>query len=525
MVSDGSRIYFTEFRNFIFHPIQIMRQGGESRPLVGLDTGQQYQIGAITRDGSYLVLNPFFGIGGGMWLAPTMGGALRRFGQVEGNAVGFSRDGKTVVYSNGVLTSDIFVANADGSAPRKLLTAPGRFYWPEFSPDDRRIRLTSFDYGKTGLPTLWEMSADGTGLHPLLPGWTDAPSQCCGSWTADGKYYVFQATREGSTHLWALREGRSLFSSAAPKPRQLTSGPMNFIRPLVPPDGKGLYAVGWQLRGELAQFDAASGNFIPHPASVSAEWLAYSRDGQRMAYATYPEAQLWRSKPDGSDRLQLTLPPMRARDPQWSPDGSTIAFEGQVGDKPWKLYVVSSDGGAARALTNEDRLEAFPTWSRDGSQLAFAVVSDAATLFPSQGLRILDMRTRSETEVPQSGGFLAPAWAPDGRSIAAVTGDRKRIMLYDVANRRWTELARPGVDVLGEYWSADGLSLHFHSMPNRIQFFRFDMRKRQLRRLGEIHDRWVFGAGLPWMGVTPEGIPVFLREQSIHQLFALDWER
>ena len=47
---------------------------------------------------------------------------------------------------------------------------------------------------------------DGTNLHPLLASWNNPPSECCGSWTSDGKYFVFQSTRHGRTDVWALRE-------------------------------------------------------------------------------------------------------------------------------------------------------------------------------------------------------------------------------------------------------------------------------------------------------------------------------
>lgn len=391
-------------------------------------------------------------------------------------------------------------------------------------PDGRRPSRGAArpqEAAKTGLPTLWEVSVDGSQLRRLLPGWNDPPSECCGSWTPDGKHYVFQATRRGGTHIWALRERGGLFASRS-EPVQLTTGPMNFMRPLIAPDGKRIFAVGWQLRGELAQFDPQSGRFVAHPASLSAEWLAYARDGERIAYITYPEAQLWRSKRNGSDPFQLTFPPMRARRPQWSPDGRTIAFEGQVGEQPWKVYLVSPDGGAARALTTHDRLEASPTWSADGKYLAFSLPADAASLAPDRGIRIFDMQSRSESPLPGSDAVREPVWSPDGRYIASRSHDRRRLLLFNIATARWEELARPGF-VLGEYWSGDGQFLHFHTMPPRIEFFRVDVRNRDVQRLGALQDRWVFGIAWPWVGVTPDGTPLYLRDQSIHHLYALDW--
>jgi hypothetical protein len=95
---------------------------------------------------------------------------------------------------------------------------------------------------------------------------------------------------------------------------QLTRGPIQFIRPALAPDGRNI-ALGWQLRGEVVRLDRESGHEVPHLSSLSAEWVSYSRDGQAITYVTYPEADLWRSRSDGSDRLQLTFPPMRAHAP------------------------------------------------------------------------------------------------------------------------------------------------------------------------------------------------------------------
>ena len=39
------------------------------------------------------------------------------------------------------------------------------------------------------------MESDGTHLHPLFPNWKEVTDQCCGSWSADGAYFYFQASR------------------------------------------------------------------------------------------------------------------------------------------------------------------------------------------------------------------------------------------------------------------------------------------------------------------------------------------
>ena len=79
-----------------------------------------------------------------------------------------------------------------------------------------------------------------------------------------------------------------------------------------------------------------------------------SRDGKWVTYVAYPESTVWRSKVDGSERLQLTFPPLFAILPRWSPDGTQITFMALEPGTPWSLYVISADGGTPEQLTPGD---------------------------------------------------------------------------------------------------------------------------------------------------------------------------
>src|SRR5207253_1485642 len=111
-----------------------------------------------------------------------------------------------------VRSSDMYQSNLDGTESRKVLTVsfPSVIIWTRFSPDGSVLRFTRFgDYGNS----IWEVRSDGTGLHALLPDWNKPQKEACGSWTADGRYYIFEAVRTGTStsNLWALRQKRGLF--------------------------------------------------------------------------------------------------------------------------------------------------------------------------------------------------------------------------------------------------------------------------------------------------------------------------
>jgi Tol biopolymer transport system component len=165
--------------------------------------------------------NANFDIPSPLWMLPIPAGAPRRVGEVLATRAAWSPDGQKICYTVG---SDWYLSKRDGSDSHKIATVEGQHAWPRLSPDGKRLRFTVNDE-KTNSPSLWEVATDGTQLHRLLPGWNEPPGECCGKWTADGKYYVFSSIRDGRTNLWALREKAGFLQSGSHQPIQLTAGP------------------------------------------------------------------------------------------------------------------------------------------------------------------------------------------------------------------------------------------------------------------------------------------------------------
>ena len=275
-----------------------------------------------------------------------LGGSPRRLGEAAGQGAAWSPDGQMMVYADG---HDLFLARSDGSEPHKLASAPDQTFEPAWSPDGTVIRFRVGGLVIT-LGSLWEVAVDGTNLRPLLPSWHTPPSECCGKWTADGKYFVFQS----QGNIWALAEKGNWFGKASGQPFQVTSGPMTFFSPVPSKDSKKLFVVGGLARGELARYDTKSAEFVPFLSGISADSVSFSKDGQWVAYSSYPDATLWKSKLDGSQRIQLSYPPLAALLPRWSPDGKQIVFYALLPTNKVKLYTVATDGGTPRELIPED---------------------------------------------------------------------------------------------------------------------------------------------------------------------------
>ena len=125
------------------------------------------------------------------------------------------------------------------------------------------------------------------------------------------------------------------------KPIRLTNGPLPYSLPTPSRDGKQIFVLGTKQHGELVRYDMKSHQFLPFLSGISVTDPTFSRDGKWVVYASYPEHTLWRSRSDGSERMQLTFPPMDARFPLMSPDGTKVAF---YTDKR-ELFVIDMQGG------------------------------------------------------------------------------------------------------------------------------------------------------------------------------------
>jgi len=515
LVSDGSRLYFTEAGNYKMGIFQISVAGGDASeipfpfPVV--------RVHAISPDRTNLLATGFTekSMELKLWSLPLPAGSPQGLGDLVAREGDWSQDGSKLVFVNG---KDIFLANADGSGARKLLSVSGIPSDVRFSPDGRRLRYTLSDPTQN-TSSLWEARVDGSGVHPLLPGWSNPPTECCGRWTADGRYYIFQRIGRIS-NLWALRDATGWFAEGTPRPIQLTTGPVSFENPLPSLDGKRVFAFGTLQRTELVKYDSASRQFIPVYSGPPVGEVSFSRDGQYVAWVLYPDETLWRSRPDGSERVQLTFAPKVAFLPRWSPDGSTIAFAAAEPGKPWKIFLVPSQGGTARELLPERRNEIDADWSPDGKQLVFGRLSELAST-EAVNIQLFDLQTGHLSVLPGSDNLFSPRWSPDGRYIAALTSDYKTLFRYDLASRAWSRwVESPDKQISYPAWSVNGKYIYYDSDN---EYWRIGVNQHQSESVASLKNvRQFIGRWGTWSTVAPDGSPLFVRDISSQEIYALD---
>jgi eukaryotic-like serine/threonine-protein kinase len=517
LITDGSRIYFMESSGSRQFAAQVSTAGGQVAPIEAPGF-----IVDVSSDGSELLALPVGPAEGAFLSLPLPAGSPRRLGDIIGHDAAWGPNGRLLFAKD----NDLYAADHDGNAQRKLVTAPDRPRNLHFSPDGSRFRFDVFNT-TTGSLTIWEANADGSSLHPLLPGWNNPPNECCGAWTPDGRYYLFQALRDGASNIWVLQEHSSKLRKVSNQPVQLTTGPLSFSAPVPSKDGKKLYVIGTQSRAELVHYDFKSGEFVPYLGGISAGELDFSRDGKWVAYVSYPDDTLWRSKLDGSERLQLTYRPLRAATPHWSPDNKMIAFSAATPGKPWKVFLVLPDRSSPEALTSTETVETDPTWSPDGATLAF---SSNDNLHPeSMFIELFDLKNRKLSRMPAPEPVFAPRWSPDGHSIAVISSDNSRLLLLDVKDQKLRTLATDLGFIGYLAWSPEGSYLYFDTLltpdPGYYRVHTIDGKLEHLIDLKGIRtfpDQ--FGVIGSWTGLGPGETPLFVRDISTQEIYALDVE-
>ncbi len=516
LVADGSRVYFLETPHVSPSLVQVSTQGGEVLPIsVPFSVGG---IGDISPDRSSLLL-PMWNDQEhliDLWALPLPGGAPHRLGGLHGRGGSWSPDGRQLLFAN---DHDLYIARADGSEPSKVASVRGNPWWLRWSPDSSRVRFSIF-HTESGADSLWEMRPDGSDLHPLLQGWNNPSQECCGNWTPDGQYFLFQSTHDGKTQIWSMREKHGSFLKRFSEPTEFTTGPLNYFTPVSSADGKRVFAVGSQLRGELSRFNQKTSQFEPHLSGISADGVEFSREGRWVTYSSYPEGSLWRSKADGTDRLQLTFPPMKVGLPRWSPNGKQIVFTGIIPGHGFKTYLIDAAGGAPQQITAEGRNEGDANWSPDGSSLVYW---SSSSWPPSNDLVIdvLDLQTHKVSKVPGSEGLFSPHWSPDGRYVAALRTAARGSMLFDFNTHKWTDLE--SIQASFPNWSRDSNYVYFFSEDSEPSIYRVRVRDRKLERVVGLKGiRLTIGEVGTWCGLAADDSPLILRDVGTQEIYALD---
>jgi hypothetical protein len=524
--TDGVRLYYVARKGDRFVLYNVALAGGEPSEIptpfgLGLEL-----YGYLHGRSSLVALGRSPGeppLETGVWLIPVPQGSPRRLGDGNANAIAVSPDEERLaltIFEPPRGARIMFLRLDDPDAPpyaELRLPECGARSWhfrASWSPDGDRFRFSApGPVGHEDEIWLWETSDAAETPKPLWPG--DG-----GVWLTDRSHFVSERARRVDSRprsdLFVVGGG-SWSPWSEPVVTWLTSGPVSFTEVGLNPDGTGLLAFGEVRRGELQRFDRKERRFEPALEGESVGFVEYSRDGEWVAWVTYPEETLWRGRSDGTERLQLTRPPDRAVNPAWSPDGSQIAYV-SVSDRGRRsLCLASVDEGRIEVVEKQEGFPySHPCWLSNGTLLF-----SSRSIF-RLGLHRLDPSGGTTTPLEGADDLLFPSCGPQGQVVAGrLRGDDLVTVVRWAGDDDWEEV---GAFLAYSTWTRDGQA--FCGIDNRATRIEcYSARRRGWETLVEIDRPLVsWWASVPWMGLDAEDNPLVMFDRSTRDLCALEWE-
>jgi Tol biopolymer transport system component len=389
-----------------------------------------------------------------------------------------------------------------------------------WSPDGGSIRFT-LDLGEFGTQTIWEMTAEGKGLHSILSKNEHPSRQSAGNWTEDGKYFLFSGCEGSDCNLWGIRNAWSWFRRSHHEPFPLTSGP-DWLHVTIPAQmGSRIFAFSFHSHRDLEKIGPHAQRTSTLNLDSTIAEASFSPNDEMVVYLNRQDDSLWRSRINGEARIPLTLTPLHGRYARWSPDGKHILFTGARQNQPRNVYVISPDGGSLHPVLPSGWEASEADWSPDGYRIVVAMRNQKT--YSKDGIYTLEPTTGTLKEILGSDGLTEPRWSPDGRYIAAEDEAKHKLFSYEVEKSKWSLLASGGL-IESLYWARDSSAVYFQDQIEAQEpIYRGNVTSRKVERVLGFGDLLRGSATHCFFtGVGGDGSIYVMIERGLTEIYSLD---
>jgi serine/threonine protein kinase len=460
-------------------------------------------------------------------VVPALGGASRRF--ISGGLLPiWSPDGNRIAFFRAhmkIPSYDLFVANADGTEERRIVTiTPVYFFNVAWSPDSRNIAfLKSFPMPNGERYTeIFVRSLEDSSERQITFDKKIIDDFC---WTPTDEI-VYNSTRGGNLALWAI-------PARGGTPAQVTLGGGSDRFPRVSRNGRRLVYVNESETSNLWRVSLADGQINQLTFEEAYLYLpSYAPDGARIAFYHGEQFETWRSgvvisNRDGADAspVTLSLAGYHARAlVRWTPDGKSMVLNAWFADTVRR----NPDSVVARncilehdpvnAVTKKICAGFLMDASKDGKYLLYGRDGDTASW-----RRVLTLMSDPEKvirEIPSPWGLTQFAW--DSKSV--ITQDSLGIWFYPVEKGKSGYLIKGTKKILLVSQMPDGKSLLATDDPTGKTvntLVRFEISSGKTEKICQLPTR-----ASPWGGsstLSPDGKSlVFYKFDKKNRIVVLD---
>jgi len=520
--ADGGFVAYSSNRGGKFD-IWVQKVSGGDPVQVTRGSGQNWQP-EWSPDGKYIAYRSEAN-DGGLFIIPAFGGAgLERRITTFGYYPRWSPDSSQLLFQTNAyrVASKFYVVKLDGSAPHEVLnevlrelTAPMWMISAAWHPDGKRISVWVLHAPADH--SIWTAPATGgsavrSEISPEIlksaeaafgsgseEEWAGADLKF--SWAPSGKALYFTRTFRGARNIWRMSVDPQTLRAISIE--SMTTGTGFGGELSVSPDGKKLAFTGgsYQIRAWLFPFDATSGQVsgpgkaVTFPG-VEAWRPSLSRDGKKLAFRV--DRNVWETSLSDGHEAPVVVADDYSRDlPQWSPDGTQLAYYRQnLSTGTSQLMLWSSQSRNEEPLTESRQSNPWAfDWSPDGKWLLI-------TEFNASGhaeIRLFPVAAKPHAERAARRIALDPAYepyeehfSPDGRWItfnalkAQPGGIQSTIYVMSASGGPWIRITKGKHWDDKPRWSPDGNIIYF--LSEREGFFnvwgvRFD--SGRARPIGE----------------------------------------
>jgi len=140
-------------------------------------------------------------------------------------------------------------------------------------------------------------------------------------------------------------------------------------------------------------------------------------------------------------------------------------------------------------------------------------------------IKVIELKTGQVHELQGSKATVYPSVSPDGRYVAAVTEDGKKLGIYDFPSQTWQEFA-PASGAGMPVWSGDSRYVYFdNGLSTNSAVYRMRIADHKVEQVAALKNtRRAIWGNLPWFGLSPKDEPLVLRDVGTQEVYALDFE-